>query len=503
VEVGVQNDSANGEPANQVAISKERFNELVSSETRYRRLFEASQDGILILDSATGAIVDVNPYLADLLGFSRAEILGKKLWEIGSFRDVEASRTAFEELQRKEYIRYEDLPLESKDGRTISVEFVSNAYRANNHKVIQCNIRNITDRKRIAEITSRLAAIVESSDDAIISVTLGGEIVSWNKSAERIYGYSVEEIVGKNLSTLFARNDDDDELSRTLERIKNGVVVKHHQTQHVAKSGNEFPVSLTMSPIRTGGGEIIGVSAIARDISDEKRLEELRDRFISSVTHELRTPLVSIKGYADYALTQKKGALSDLGRRSLTIVKEQADRLMKITDDLLDYRKVTSGKFHFDMESMDLRDVIRSSVIEIEPFMAEKKQRLVLDMPDGKFLVRCDRTRLDQVMMNLLINASKFTKESGEVKVIAGKKDGSCWVSVSDNGIGIAKEDLERVFEPFAAIQKPTWIKGTGLGLSVTKALVEAHGGRVWAESAGQNQGATFTFTIPLDSPTP
>ena len=174
MEVGVQNDSANGEPANQVAISEERFNELVSSETRYRRLFEASQDGILILDSATGAIVDVNPYLADLLGFSRAEILGKKLWEIGSFRDVEASRTAFEELQRKEYIRYEDLPLESKDGRTISVEFVSNAYRANNHKVIQCNIRNITDRKRIAEITSRLAAIVESSDDAIISVTLGG-----------------------------------------------------------------------------------------------------------------------------------------------------------------------------------------------------------------------------------------------------------------------------------------------------------------------------------------
>jgi len=170
--------------------SKEENEEaLVASELRYRRLFESAKDGILILDAETGMIVDVNPFLVELLGFSHEAFLGKKVWELGFFKDLFANEAKFAKLQAQEYVRYEDLPLETADGRQIAVEFVSNVYLADGHKVIQCNIRDITERKAAEMDMSRLGAIVESSDDAIFGTDLASIITSWNKGAEKIFGY--------------------------------------------------------------------------------------------------------------------------------------------------------------------------------------------------------------------------------------------------------------------------------------------------------------------------
>jgi len=247
--------------------------ELYASEIRYRRLFETAQDGILILDAESGQIVDANPFLINMLGFSREQFLGKKIWEIGLFKDIVANKDNFEELQRKEYIRYEDLPLETADGRHIAVEFVSNVYMVNNKKVIQCNIRDITTRKRAEDERARLAAIVEYSEDAIIGKTLDGIIMSWNAGAERIYGYSAQDIVGKHISLLVPQGYPDD-TGFIFKRIRTGEPVVRYETLRRKKDGGLINVALTASQIRDAQNHLIGVSTIAHDITWRKLAEE-------------------------------------------------------------------------------------------------------------------------------------------------------------------------------------------------------------------------------------
>jgi len=172
------------------------------SELSYRRLFEAAQDGILILDVDTGRINDVNPFLVELLGFSRKEMLGKTVGELSPFKDVVSNQAMLERLQRVGYVRYEDLPLKTKDGHDIAVEFVSNVYRAGDKEVIQCNIRDITKRKQAEATSALLASIVESSDDAIFGLDLNCVFTSWNLGAERIYGYAASEMIGAPISKI-------------------------------------------------------------------------------------------------------------------------------------------------------------------------------------------------------------------------------------------------------------------------------------------------------------
>jgi signal transduction histidine kinase len=226
-------------------------------------------------------------------------------------------------------------------------------------------------------------------------------------------------------------------------------------------------------------------------------MDEMRDRFISAVTHELRTPLISISGYLDLVLTGDSGRLSSEVKANLEVVKRNADRLTSLTDDLLDIQRLQSGKLQVNLQPIDLREIIEHATSEIRPFIKAKKQRFNVAVPRRPLPTLGDPTRLSQVLMNLLSNASKFTPEGGRIRLTVSDDKLIIVVKVADTGIGLRREDLSRVFEPFAAIKKPVHIKGTGLGLSVTKGLVEAHTGKIWAESPGEGKGATFTFALP------
>jgi len=246
---------------------------LKDSELRYRRLFEAAKDGILILDAETGMIVDVNPSLLNMLGCSREQVFGKKVWSLGFLTKIIPSPDDFLELQQQTYVRYKDRPLVTSDGRRIEVEFVSSVYEVDQQRVIQCNVRNISERKQEEQKAAHLAAIVESSDEVIISTDLDGIITSWNAGAERIYGYNQNEIVGRPISILFPA-ERTNEIAEVLGTIRSGKRLTRFETVRRGKSGQLMEMSLTVSPIKDTEGNITGVSTIGSDISDHKRAEK-------------------------------------------------------------------------------------------------------------------------------------------------------------------------------------------------------------------------------------
>jgi PAS domain S-box-containing protein len=247
---------------------------LRTSELSYRRLFEAARDGILILDIDTGRIADVNPFLVELLGFSHDEMLGKTVAELSPFKDILSNQAMLARLQKDGYVRYEDLPLETRDGRKIAVEFVSNVYQAGDKKVIQCNIRDITERKRVDAALIRLGAIVESSDDAIIGKDIHSIVTSWNKGAEKIFGFTAAEMVGTSIMRLIPADRQDEE-NQLMAKVMRGERGRQVETVRQAKDGRLINVSVTVSPIKDASGKIVGVSKVARDITERKKAEEV------------------------------------------------------------------------------------------------------------------------------------------------------------------------------------------------------------------------------------
>ncbi|MBK9603045.1 MAG: PAS domain S-box protein [Anaerolineales bacterium] len=250
---------------------------LKDSELRYRRLFEAAQDGILILDAKTGMIEDVNPYLIKMLGYSREEFVEKKLWEVGAFKDIKASKDAFEALQENEYIRYEDLPLKTKDGRLIQVEFISNVYLAGEEKVIQCNIRDNAEHKRIIaalqENEKKYHDLINHSPDGYFIIELSGNILTVNKAMCKELEFSEEEFLSMRIWDIVPDNFLDQYRER-LTKILEGKSLKEAAEYEVrGKNGKTHYVEVISAP-RYSGEDIIGFQGIARDITARKRAED-------------------------------------------------------------------------------------------------------------------------------------------------------------------------------------------------------------------------------------
>ena len=243
----------------------------------------------MILEVDTGRITDVNPFMVGLLGYSHAEMVGKTVGELSPFHDIVNNQAMLERLQKHGYVRYEDLPLKTKDRRHVAVEFVSNVYQAGDKKVIQCNIRDITKRKQAEATTNLLKAIVESSDDAIYAKDLNNLITSWNQGAEKIFGYAASEMIGTSILRLIPVERQDEE-QQILEKIKVGEKVAHIDTLRLTKDGRVIDVSITASAIKDATGKVVGVSKAARDISERKRAASAlleSKRFLQSTLNAL------------------------------------------------------------------------------------------------------------------------------------------------------------------------------------------------------------------------
>ena len=357
---------------------------------------------------------------------------------------------------------------------------------------------------RLEREAFRLAAIVESAEDAIVSKDLDGIIQSWNHGAERIFGYTAQEAIGRSI-TIVIPDDRLDEEAEVLTRIRAGLAVEHFETVRRRKDGSPIDIALTVSPIRTSTGEIIGASKIARDITEQRRLREiaeeasrLKDEFLALLSHELRTPLNTVLGYARMLRKEDSRMVGDLRVRALDALERNADALSRLVADVLDTSRSVSGKLRLDLETAPLEEIVSEAVRTVSPPAEAKDLSFEIHCEPG-ISVRADRDRLQQVLWNLLSNAIKFTPAGGTVALRTRRDHGSIVISVEDSGIGIAPEHLPHVFQRFwqAHTGASREFGGLGIGLTLSRHLVEMHGGTIAVDSPGPGRGATFTVLLP------
>jgi PAS domain S-box-containing protein len=400
--------------------------------------------------------------------------------------------------------------------------------------------RDVTERRRLDLAARYLASIVESSDDAIVSKDLNGIVTSWNKAAERIFGYTAEEMIGQPIALLVPPERPDEE-SSILARLRRGERIDHYETVRVRKDGSRLHVSVTISPIRDPDGHIIGASKVARDITREKalrdelerRVAELaeadrrKDQFLAMLAHELRNPLGAISNAVHVLLGQvpsdggspdgRVAASQPAQQRAIQVLRRQVQHQARIVNELLVVSRLTRGLIELRPEPLDLGRLVRDVAEDYRLALQQEQVALELALPESPLWVNGDPTRLAQVVSNLLSNALKFTPAGGRVtvSVVSGQwsvpssgEGGDSVVSapslttavvVRDTGIGIEPELLPHIFDSFSQGDQTLARShgGLGLGLAIARGLVELHGGTVSAESAGPGHGTTMRVVLP------
>ncbi len=351
-----------------------------------------------------------------------------------------------------------------------------------------------------------LSAIVNSSDDAIVGTTPEGQITSWNAAAERMYGYSADEIIGQ-LAAVLAPPDRVGEIQQILEAIGRGERVTHFETVRLRKGGSAFPASVTVSPVYDERGTLIGASSIARDFTEHRAVAELRHRteelnranhnletFTYSVSHDLRAPLRAMSGYSEALLEDCEGVLGDVGVGYVQRIHAAGDQMTRLINDLLQLSRVQRSEVHLEMVDLGAEAArIANDLEQVEP---ERSVRFVIERP---VKVRADHALIHTVMQNLLENAWKFTSRRDEATIEFGTTPdtdgGAASYYVRDNGAGFDQAYADQLFQPFRRLHSAGDFPGTGIGLASVRQIVERHGGRVWADGA-VGEGATFHFDL-------
>jgi PAS domain S-box-containing protein len=358
-------------------------------ELRYRRLFESAKDGILILDAESGRIVDSNPFIGELLGYKTQDLCDKELWEIGMFSDKQANQAAVREVQEKRYLRVEQMLLESAGGEPIDVEVVANAYAEGTSHVIQCNIRDITERRRL----------------------------------ER----------------------------KTLEQ--------------------------------------------AKALAD---LDRRKDEFLAMLSHELRTPLAAISNAVHFLNLESNS--TDAREQARGIIERKVTHLKHLVDDLLEVSRITTGRVQLRKEDVLVGAIVARAVETVRPLIEQRRHQLTLSAPSRPVWLNADAARLEQVVVNLLTNAAKYSDDRGHIWLTVEQEANAVIVSVRDRGVGIAPELLPHIFELFTQAEPSLDRSGGGLGvgLCLVQRLVELHGGTVGASS---ELGVGSEFVVRLPTP--
>ena len=581
----------------------------------------------LVMVAQDGGIVLVNQRAEVLFGYSREELLGANVDRLVPVRLRAGHAGKVAEFFRRPEPRPlgagRDLVGLRKDGTEMPIELGLEPIETGEGMFVLATIIDITERQRVQAKLLQMEAIIESSDDAIISKALDGTIRTWNKGAERIFGYTAEEAVGRTMSLIIPLDRVDEE-PQILAQIQAGERVEHYETVRMTKDGTLVEVSVTISPVKDASGAVIGASKIAHDITDvrstrvfldsiienipimlfmkeakdlrfvrfNKAGEELlgvtrdkligkndydffpkdqadfftkkdrevlasgrmmdileepietrllgrrflhtmklplagpdgnpayllgiseditekkvaveklfdvarkKEEFAAMVSHDLRSPLTAIKMAIETATEECGGSVGSAAVHALSSARRNIDRLARLVNDVLDFEKLESGKMPFELEPCDVSSLASETLAGFEQIARERGLSLVKRLGADLPVVSCDKDKITQVLVNLVDNAIKYSRQ-GSVIVATEAADGGVKVSVVDQGPGIRREDQGKIFEAFVRLSEGTRRReGTGLGLAICRRIVESHGGRIWIESE-EGSGAAFNFTLP------
>lgn len=379
----------------------------------------------------------------------------------------------------------EDLRLAEEIGRFTGLA-ISNA------RSFESAQKEIQQNRELLRKLANLADIVRSSDDAIIGMDLGCNITSWNRGAEKIFGFTNDEATGKGGQSLFA-GDCLPEFKTIIANIKRGVVLERFDTVGVRKNGFKVHLSVSVSPIRNASGRCEGFSAIMRDINERVELERRKDDFISIASHELKTPITALKGYAQI-LVQGVGS-DEKTRLYVSKMNKQINRLTELVNDLLDVSRIQSGRLELNRQSFDIDKLVCEVTEEIQKLSTRHKIEVITRV---RRPVYADRLRLREVLINLLSNAVKYSPRADRIIVRTAVREDGILISVQDFGIGISQNDTTKIFGRFYQARNKirTSFAGLGLGLFVSAETIKSHGGKIWVDSIKGN-GSTFYFIIP------
>jgi PAS domain S-box-containing protein len=487
-----------------------------SAEHDLRRQFEITLasigDAVLATDTE-GKVVFANKVAQSIVRAPESAILGRHIDDV--FRIVNEFTRAKVESPVRRVLREGAVVglanhtiLIAQDGTEIPIDDSGAPIRDKDGSIKGAVLvfRDITARRQ-AELTQRLlASIVESSDDAIISNDLNGIVTSWNRGAERIFGYSAEEMIGKPISTI-AASDRENEIPAILERIRRGERIDHYETIRRKKNGELVNVSLTISPIYGADGRIVGASKISRDITERKRAEmrltelnaELKrsnedlKRFTFMAGHDLQEPLRTISALSELLAAKYRGHLEQDAAVLLDTIRDSAARMRELLADLLAYAAATERRPEDSMSAVDLTAVLEAVARNLRTSIEETGAVITHgSLP----VLHAHAAHLVSLFQNLIGNAIKYRGgQAPRIHISAETADGDLHFAVADNGIGIDPQYHERIFEPFSRLHGGQ-IAGTGIGLAICKRVVERYGGRIWVESE-IGRGSRFLFTLP------
>ena len=494
--------------------------------TQRKRTDAVAAEMAAIVDSSNDAIIGMtlqgfittwNRGAEHIYGFEPSEMIGKSvLLLVPPGRPVELdiiggmlatdARTASFETQRL-----------CKDGHLIDVSLTVSPIRDSDGAVVGASsvARDVSERARANTVTAEMAAIVDSSNDAIIGKTLEGVITTWNRGAEKVYGYTSAEMVGRSISLLVPPERPDEVREIIASMLAQDARTDHFETQRVCKDGRVIDVSLTVSPIRDSDGVIVGASSVARDVTEHNVMAEAlkasklrsvlavsraKDEMVSLVSHELRTPLASLLGFTE--LLYSRDVTEPQRKQYLEVMLREGRRLTDLINDVLHLQRLEAGHQDLNVAPADLEALIRRAVVSAgEDAKTPIRMRVSSPLP----LVRVDTDAVLQVLANFLTNARKYSPNGGSILVSARAVGDMVEIEIQDHGLGLPADSLPKLFATFYRVESTDrrLIKGTGLGLAINRKIVESHGGRVEVHSDGPGHGSRFMFSLPTVVETP
>lgn len=473
-------------------------------------LVESSDDAIIGM-TRHSEITTWNRAAQRLYGYSSDEVIGKNIGFLLPPDRLDELEAVLGRVAAGAGAQHYETKRVHENGRVFDVSVTVSPIRDLAGAIVGTSTiqRNITERKRMDSVVAEMAAIVDSSNDAIIGKTLQGIITTWNRGAEHVYGYTAAETIGKSISLLVPPGRPDEVRNIIAEMLRSDSRTEHFETQRVCKDGRVIEVSLTVSPIRNSDGVIVGASSVARDVTEHKAMaadlkaSELRsvlavsrakDEMVSLVSHELRTPLASLLGFTE--LLYSRDFSADQRKRYLAVMLREGRRLTDLINDVLHIQRLEAGHQDLNLAPADLQALVRRAVVAAGE---DLRTPIELVTTPNLPLVMIDTDAILQVLSNFISNARKYSPDGGAIQVTTHLVDGMVEISVRDHGLGVPTEALPKLFGTFYRVDSGDrrLIKGTGLGLSINRRIIEAHGGKVVAFSDGPGHGSRFVFTLP------